>query len=167
MFFRGRAFVEVTAERILDEGSSSSSTSASSSPSSSTLRPPYSENVSGRSRAPVTSKIASNSEKRFHNIRYSRESREEGWTFWLAVLISAPGYDLMPNIALPVDNYHRYPGFRNVRYAFIAHDRSKFSSRIPLCQWADVLKRSFASRQPVSNCQLWCLIYWCWTCPSL
>ena len=64
MFFGCRAFVEVTAERILDEGSSSSSSSRSlSSLSSSTLCPPYPENFSGRSRAPVTSKIASNSEK--------------------------------------------------------------------------------------------------------
>ena len=64
MFFGCRAFVEVTAERILDEGSSSSSSSRSSSSlSSSTLCPPYPENFSGRSRAPVTSKIASNSKK--------------------------------------------------------------------------------------------------------
>ena len=74
MFFACRAFVEVMAERILDEGSSSSSSSLLySSPSSSILCPPYPENVSGRSRAPVTSKIASNSEK---DVRYSRESRD-------------------------------------------------------------------------------------------
>ena len=70
MFFRGRAFVEVMAERILDEGSPSSSSSSSS--SSSTLRPLYSEawpNVSGRSRAPVTSNIASNSKKNKYQIQ--------------------------------------------------------------------------------------------------
>ena len=133
MFFGCRAFVEVTAERILDEGSSSSSSRSSSSPSSSVLCPPYPEKFSGRSRAPVTSKIASNSEIILNNVRYSRESREEGSTFRLAVLISAPGHDLMPNVPLSVDNDHRYSRFRKVGDAFIADDRSKFSPRIPLC----------------------------------
>lgn len=83
MFFRGRAFVEVMAERILDEGSSSSSSSLSL--SSSDLRPLYSEawpNVSGRSRAPVTSKMASSSKENWNNIRYDHgQKREESLTF--------------------------------------------------------------------------------------
>lgn len=62
LFFRGRAFVKVMAEHILDEGWWSSSSSSS----TSTLRPPHSEtwqNVSGRLWTPVTCKIPSNSEK--------------------------------------------------------------------------------------------------------
>jgi len=128
MFFGGLALVDVAAERMRDEGSSSRSSRSSSSSSSFLLVP----GRSGRSNAPVTSRIASSS-GRGGNLSSIVDCYNTLRTFYSTLAVSSPCDELLPDFSFSIYDDHWHSRVGKVWDTLVPNDRHKFCSSIALC----------------------------------